>query len=183
MDLMKKLRAWRIIGKTLNIQGVDRIVDPFRGVMNRILAAPTHNFEGDIPWTPLGKDLSKCRASSIITAGFHTKDQEPFDVDSAVGDPSFRRISFDVDKSDLRIAHTHYPHQRVNQDINVLLPLDRMRELTQMGVLAGLAPYFYSFGFAGMLTKAFIKEPGGTAHKAAKLLKEDGADFVVFVPG
>ena len=62
------------------------------------------------------------------------------------------------------------------------MPIDRLRTLVERGVLGGLAPNFYSFGWGGGLTKEYLHPETGTAHQVAKLLVADGADFALFVP-
>ena len=151
-------------------------------MVNTVASWPTRASDGEVPWTPFAKKLSESKMAVVTTAGLHMDGQEPFDVLAGKGDPSFRAFSSDFDKADLRIAHAHYSHARAEKDINVILPIDAMRQLVEQGVLGGLAPNFYSFGFGGGITKEYIEPPDGTAHQLADRLKEDQADFVLLVP-
>jgi len=183
MDLVKKTKFWRGFGKLINAPYVSSVIDPARGLINVVSAARTRQREGETPWTQFEKKLSESYISVVTTAGFHLEGQEPFDIDSAKGDPTFRALQSDFDKSQLRIADVHYPHARAKKDINVLLPIDRLRELVANNVLAGLAPNFYSFGWSGGgLTREFIEPGSGTAHLLSQRLREDGADFVLLAP-
>jgi hypothetical protein len=102
-------------------------------------------------------------------------------MDSKAGDASFRVLSSELDLESVRIAHTHYSHRYVDEDRNVLLPLERLRELETGGVFQ-LASRFYSFGFGGTLTKAYIDPSTGTAHELSRELVKDGVDAVLLVP-
>ena len=117
----------------------------------------------------------------VTTAGLHLDSDRPFDVDDPRGDASFREIPADVEVSRLRIAHAHYTHRWWEQDPEVILPLDRLRELESASVLQ-LAPRFFSFGFGGLLTREFIDPKAGTAHQVARCLADDGVDLALLVP-
>lgn len=136
---------------------------------------------GDIPWTPFSRRLAECRVALVSTAGFHLATDRPFDIDAKQGDPSFRVIPMEADPATLAISHVHYPHRYAEQDPNVLLPLDRLRELGDEGVFK-LAPRCYSFGFAGTLTGALVDAPSGTAQQVADRLRDDGADILLVAP-
>ena len=47
---------------------------------------------GLIRWTPFNKPLSESSLAIISTAGFYLEDDKPFDIDSALGDVSYRII-------------------------------------------------------------------------------------------
>lgn len=109
-------------------------------------------------------------------------DQEPFDTAAALGDPSFRVIPRDVDVGSLRIAHTHFSHRRAEEDINVIFPLERLREMAEEGIIGSVAPRHFSFGF-DLHVKELVDPVKGTAHKVASVLREDGVDVALFIPG
>ncbi len=177
----KKTKVWRWLEAFAN-NPVGAELYRTAGPMVNALAGSTQTPRlGDIPWAPFAKELSECRVALVSTAGFHRPDDEPFDADALAGDPSFREISVEADPQSLLITHAHYPHRYAEQDPNVLLPLDRLRELRDEGVL-GLAPRCFSFGFAGTLTGALVGEPDGTAHALARRLRDDGADVALVAP-
>lgn len=99
----------------------------------------------DVPWTRVQTPLSSSYVCLITTGGLHLKTDEPFNMDDPQGDPTFRLIPASATQSDLIITHNYYNHADADRDFNVLLPLDRVRELAKAGFLAGLTPTHYSF--------------------------------------
>ena len=70
----------------------------------------------------------------------------------------------------------------IQKDINVLFPIDRLRELIEAKVIGKLASNFYSFGFGGNMTEEYIGESDGSAHQLAQELIADEVDYVIMVP-
>ena len=99
----------------------------------------------DVPWTPMSKPLTACRVSLITTGGLHLKTDPPFNMDDPKGDPTFRVIPANATQTDLTITHNYYTHADADRDFNILLPLDRVTELTRAGHLGGVTPSHYSF--------------------------------------
>lgn len=99
----------------------------------------------DVPWTPFLKPLQECRVCLITTGGLHSREDRPFDMKNAQGDPTYRRIPRDARAADLTITHNYYDHRDADRDFNILLPLDRLRELERMGFVGNAAPTHYSF--------------------------------------
>ena len=97
-----------------------------------------------VSWTPIGKPLSECVVTLFTTGGVHLQSNQAFDIDSAHGDPSFREIPANIDTSKLAVTHSHYSHVDADRDVNCMLPLDRLRELCDQGVIGGIAPTAYS---------------------------------------
>lgn len=101
--------------------------------------------ESGIPWTPLRKPLRECRACLVTTGGLHLRADRPFDMEDADGDPTYRLIPGDARADDLTITHNYYDHRDADRDFNIILPLDRVRELAGEGLVGGLTPSHYSF--------------------------------------
>jgi D-proline reductase (dithiol) PrdB len=99
----------------------------------------------DVPWTPMRKPLTACRVCLITTGGLHLKTDQPFDMNDPQGDPTFRTIPANMTQDDLIITHDYYNHADADRDFNILLPLDRVTELTRAGNLGGATPSHYSF--------------------------------------
>ncbi|RLC18406.1 MAG: hypothetical protein DRH93_16610 [Deltaproteobacteria bacterium] len=182
MDIVKKLKFWRGLGKIFDTKIGSSISEASRNPINWMVSLAVSTNNDDIPWTPFNKPLSESSLAIISTAGFYLEDDKPFDVDSALGDASYRIIPSDVNSEKLKIAHPHYSHARVKKDINVLFPIDHLRELLNVKVIGRLATNFYSFGFGGNMTKEFIGESNGSAHQLVKELKADEVDYVLMVP-
>jgi len=177
------LSFWRAYGAFANSKVGRAVLDNDGGLISGATAAAMRiNLEEEVPWTPLEKPVRECRVALVVTTGIHTAEQEPFDVDAALGDSSFRIIDNDVDPSTLQIAHTHYPHERADKDINVVFPLGRLREAAAAGGIGELAPRHVSFGFCAV-TGALVKPPDGTAHQVAAMLRDDAVDLALLVPG
>src|ERR671930_101250 len=92
-----------------------------------------------VPFTPFERDLSRATVAIVSAGGVHRRDQEPFNIADELGDLSFRRIGGDAHSSDLMVTHHHYDHADADRDINVVFPLDPLRELQAEGFIAELA--------------------------------------------
>ena len=92
-----------------------------------------------VPFTPLDRPLSKCVVALVTAAGVHRRDQEPFNIADDLGDLTFRVIGGEDVSSDLMVTHHHYDHTDADQDINVVFPLEILRELAAEGMIGGVA--------------------------------------------
>lgn len=134
-----------------------------------------------IPWAPLARPLSECTVALVTTAGVHRRTDPPFDMEDPDGDPSVRVIPSDVDPEALTITHKYYDHAAADRDINVVLPLDRLRELREEGLVGAIAPFCY--GFMGHIDGRHIATlVEVTAPAVATRLRADGADAVFLTP-
>lgn len=132
----------------------------------------------DVPWTPLAKPLGACRVALVTSAGVHLDADPPFDLASRDGDPTFRRIPGDVEPRRLRISHNHYDTRDAERDVNVVFPIERLRELAAEGRVGAVAPVHYGFGWI-QAVEPLVRE---TAPLAARELVEAGVDAVVLAP-
>lgn len=183
MDLFSSLKLWEIFGKVINSRPGVKFIDVTRPVyewFSKYLAAG--GSKEPAPFTPFEGSLNRARVGLVTTTGVYMDGQEPFDVDAALGDSSYRSIPSDVDISTLRIAHTHFPHARAEQDINVIFPVERLRELVEEGAVGSLAGDFLSYGF-DLHVKELVDPQTGTAHEAARAYRDDGVDVVLITPG
>ncbi|NJD69289.1 MAG: hypothetical protein C3F12_02625 [Candidatus Methylomirabilota bacterium] len=134
-----------------------------------------------IPWTLVKKPIRESVIGLVTTAGVHLKAQPPFDMDDPNGDPSFRVISADTKPQELTITHKYYDHSAADKDLNVVLPLDRLKELKAEGLIGGIAPFVY--GFMGHIDGPHVKTlVQQTAPEVARRLRRDGAEAVVLTP-
>ena len=134
-----------------------------------------------VPWTPLRKPLAQCRVALVSSAGFSLPSQLPFDESVKGGDPSFREIAGDADVKTLIETHRSesFDHAGLQQDPNLVFPLDRARELVAAGRIGSLNRRHLSF--MGSLTAPgrFMRD---TMPEAAGWLTEDGVDVALLVP-
>lgn len=130
-----------------------------------------------IPYTPRTREVQNSIFALITTAGVHLRDQEPFDVD---GDNSWRIIPGDVESQQLMVTHDHYDHRDADHDINCVFPIDRLRELTHDGIIAGVNNIH--LGFMGY-TQNFRDLYERSAPEMAKLILRSKADGVILTAG
>ncbi len=142
-------------------------------------------FQSEIPtailpplvWTPVKKPLSEMRVALVTGTGVHLKGDERYNL---VCDSSFRVIPGDAATGDLAVSHGGYDNSDVLADINSMFPLDRLRELAEEGLIAGIAPRHIGFmGGSGDL-KALANETGPAI---AEILKKDEVDAAIFTAG
>ena len=135
----------------------------------------------DIPWAPLTKDLRECKIALVTTAGVHLRSQSPFDMEDKDGDPSWREIPSHVDPKDFMITHNYYDHRDADQDINVVFPVERLRELEAERVIGGISSRYFSF--MGHITSQHLHTLiERTGPEVARILKGDGADAAFLTP-
>ena len=93
------------------------------------------------------------------------------------GEQTFRAIG--ADQHDLRMGHwsLNYDRSGFAADLNVVMPIDRLRELAADGIIGRVAPRHLSFMGALDETMATVRMDSGPA--AAKLLRDDGVDVVL----
>ncbi|HXX53663.1 MAG TPA: glycine/sarcosine/betaine reductase selenoprotein B family protein [Thermodesulfovibrionales bacterium] len=137
---------------------------------------------GEIPWTPVTKKLRESIIALVTTAGVHHRDQKPFDMEDPNGDPSSRAIRSTRFSAGLMITHDYYDHADADRDINIVFPVDRLREFQQEGLIGKLADTHY--GFMGHIKKPHLSVLiSKTAPEVSQLLKAAGVDIVLLTPG
>lgn len=137
-----------------------------------------------IPWTPLTKSLAECKVALISSGGIALKEDKPFDKEGERqnpwwGDPSYRIIPKIASTKDVEIYHLHFDPEFGRNDINCLLPIQRLNEMEASGEIGEAAESHYSI--MGYLPKP--DEMLATSVPAMiQNLKDEGADVVVLVP-
>jgi D-proline reductase (dithiol) PrdB len=134
-----------------------------------------------IPWTALSKPLSQCKVALVTTGGVHLKTDNPFDMFDTRGDPSYRQISSSVSPAELMITHDYYDHRDADEDINLVFPIEILRQCQREGLLGATADFFY--GFMGHIEEPHVDTLiNRTAKEVALQLKQQQADVVILVP-
>ena len=127
--------------------------------------------------TPLlaGPALAQRRVVLISTAGLHRREDRLFQP----GDASYRVIPAATPAAELLMSHISVNFDRTGfqQDLNVVLPIDRLRELAADGAVGSMAAMHYSFMGAADPAQA---EPN--AKHLAGLLQRDRVDAAVLIP-
>ena len=123
-----------------------------------------------------GTPLPERRLAIVTTAGLTHRGDAPFALRS--GD--YRAIPGGSDGTDLVMSHSSVNFDRTGfqQDVNVVFPIDRARELVAEQRLGSLAAYHYSFMGASLDAEGY--EPG--ARALAGLLADDAVDAVLLSP-
>jgi D-proline reductase (dithiol) PrdB len=165
-----------------------KVVDSYRfiGGMTKRMVRSWIKLESprEIPWTSLSKPLSDCIVALISTGGIALNTDRPFDQEGERrnpwwGDPSYRIIPQTANTKNIRVYHQHIDPSLAEQDLNCLLPLDRLSELAAMGKVGRVAPSHYSF-------MGYILEPQELLEKSIPAiiehLQEDKVDVVVLIP-
>ena len=139
----------------------------------------SHEFAGFLqgrPWVN-PPPLKKLRVALITSAGLHRLGDRPF-ADGA-GASEYRVIEGDVNGSELVMSHlsSNFDRSGFAQDVNVVFPIDRLKELAAEGVIGAVAGFHYAFNGS-----APIKTLEAPARKVAAMLKADRVDAVLLTP-
>ena len=109
-----------------------------------------------VPFTPLRTGVRSARIALVTTAGiWNTATDQPFDYareqrEPLWGDPSFRVLPSSIRQEQVGAGHLHLNNDDLLADINIALPIDRLRELVAAGEVGSMADHHYSFmGFQG----------------------------------
>jgi len=131
--------------------------------------------------TPLRKPLSACRVALVTTAGLSLPDQPPFDPTIRVGDHSFREFPGDISPQSLEMNHRSraFDQTGILRDRNLVLPLDRLREMRERGEIGTTAAHHYSFMGSIPGPRKLIQN---SAPEVARRLAADGVDVVLLTP-
>ena len=97
------------------------------------------------PFTPARRAVTMTSLALIASAGAYIDGTEPFDTNAAGGDFNVRELPSEIELSDLRFAVRGYDASFVEQDANVQVPLDRLREFAGNRIIGQIAPAFWSF--------------------------------------
>jgi D-proline reductase (dithiol) PrdB len=165
-----------------------KVVDSYRfigGITKRLVRSWIKLEAGrEIPWTPLSRPLSDCTVALISSGGIALKTDTPFDQEGERqnpwwGDPSFRIIPQSAKTEEIRVYHQHIDPSLAEEDINCLLPIDRLSELAESGRIGRAAPRHYSL-------MGYILEPEELLEVSTPAIIEqlhvDEVDLVLLVP-
>jgi D-proline reductase (dithiol) PrdB len=134
-----------------------------------------------VPFTPFERTLQKSTIAIVTAAGVHLKEQEPFNIADELGDLGYRVLPQEVDSSELMVTHHHYDHTDADADINVVFPLDVLRDLQAEGFIEATAKKHIGYMGYTMQLKAMYE---GTAPEIANEIdKGSRADAVVLTGG
>lgn len=126
------------------------------------------------PWVT-GPPLEERRVAIISTAGLHRRGDRLFSHSAA----DYRVIPGEIGADDLVMSHvsTNFDRTGFAQDLNVVFPIDRLREMASEGVIGGVAQFHYS-----VMGATHPGEMESTVRHLAGMLKKDRVDAVLLVP-
>jgi D-proline reductase (dithiol) PrdB len=129
---------------------------------------------GPTPFVP-GPPLRERRVAIVTTSGVHSRSDRPFDIGAA----DYRVIPGDTPAGELIMSHVsvNFDRSGFQEDINVVFPLDRLRELEMGGVIGSISDFHYSFMGAAPIRALETK-----ARELAALLRKDRVDAVLLTP-
>ena len=131
------------------------------------------------PWKPFEKPLNQVRLALISSGGIFNEGQTPFEP-WAVNDLSYREIDIDTDFSKLNLHHNYFDHRDALQDLNVVYPVDRLKELAKEGFIGSFAPTVISLGMGRLYKRTALQKE--TVPKIMEVLKNQDTEAVLLVP-
>jgi D-proline reductase (dithiol) PrdB len=143
---------------------------------------PTRTAVRDIPCpafdtTPFvtGPRLSERRVAIVSSAALIHRGDKPFDF----GSGECRAVSGAWDNADILMSHVSINHDRngYRRDLNVIYPIDRLRELAEEGVIGSVADTHFSV--MGSTDPAAMVD---SANSIANALHADRVNAIVLCP-
>jgi D-proline reductase (dithiol) PrdB len=163
-------------------RAVAKLITRFPSLSSKVAEGYNPLENRDIPWEPVKELLSDSKIAVVTTAGVHHRNQKPFDMKDKDGDPSYRVIDIKRPVSVLMITHDYYDHADADKDINIVFPIERLKEFEQESLIGRVADAHYGFmgHIDGRHIQTLIKE---NAPDVAQRLKADNVDVVLLTPG
>ena len=134
-----------------------------------------------VPFTPFDRPLSRATIALVTAAGVHRRDQEPFNIADELGDLTFRIFGPETLPADLMVTHHHYDHSDADRDINVVFPIDALRNLVSEGFIGGEAREHLGYMGYTMQLKRMYEETA--PQMAEEIDKKSRADAVILTGG
>jgi len=137
-----------------------------------------------IPWTPMATPLAHSTVALVSTAGVARLDDAPFDEEGERrnpwwGDPGYRLIPQQTTERDVGLHHLHIDRRFGAEDLDVVLPMRRLRELASEGVVGRAADTHYSLMGYQLRPEVLERE---TAPAIAREMRVRGVDAAALVP-
>jgi D-proline reductase (dithiol) PrdB len=164
------------------------MVDSYRlldGVAKRVMqhwsslraATPT-------PWTPLDMPLPQCTIALVSAAALALNSDPSFDVqierlDPWFSDPSYRVLPCNTRTGEAQSFHLHINPAFATQDLNCVMPLERLAELVAMGEVGESAPSHYSYIGYTLRPERLLRE---TVPSVVERMRKECVDAVVLIP-
>jgi D-proline reductase (dithiol) PrdB len=117
-----------------------RIEDIPQPTRDNIFALASPELPGS-PWVQ-PKPLADCRLAVLTSAALHPRSEMPF----AAGSAEYRELPATLAPGDMLMSHISINFDRIGfqRDVNVVYPIDRMRDLARAGLVGAVADTHYS---------------------------------------
>jgi D-proline reductase (dithiol) PrdB len=150
-----------------------RIEDMPEGLAKHMRHLPLPEFS-ETPYVS-GPAVAERRVALVSTAGLSMRGEAPF----GMGGADYRVIPGDAGPGDIVMSHISVNFDRTGyqRDWNVVLPLDRLREMASDGVIGSVADHHYSF--MGATDPA---EMESAAKDIAGHMAAEGVNAVLLLP-
>jgi D-proline reductase (dithiol) PrdB len=123
----------------------------------------------------IGPALAGRRIAVVSSAGLLRRGERPF----VSGDADYRVLPADTPADQILMSHVSVNFDRTGflRDVNVVLPLDRLREMATAGIIGSVAASHYSF-----MGASDPRTMETNARAVAGRLKADRVDGVLLTP-
>ena len=122
--------------------------------------------------------------SLVSSAGIALKTDAPFNPeietqDPWFADPSYRVLPQTVRTGDTQVCHRHINRRFAKQDLNSVLPIERLKELAALGEIGAAAPSHFSYMGYTLRPERLLREsvPG-----IVEQLQKEHVDVVMLIP-
>ena len=126
------------------------------------------------PWAE-GPPLAERRVAIVTTAGLGLRGEDAFSQGAA----DYRVIPAETDSADILMTHISVNFDRTGfqDDVNVVFPIDRLREMAADGEIGSVAEFHYSF-----MGATDPEQLEGSARALAGMIREDKVNAVLLSP-
>lgn len=156
---------------------------PFRARFERPPRLPG---EDEPVWAPFETRLDEARIALVSSAGLYLRaGQDPFDEEGERqrpdwGDPTWRPIPSTTRPDELAMMHLHVNNEDVLADPDIALPINRLNELAEDGVIGAAADTHVSV--MGFQHDALEGWRDSTGPEIVELFRRERVDGVIFAP-
>lgn len=183
---------WKL-GDAYDDGGLDRLIQHAYEWQVRAYEGEGRWSYDDGPFTPISKPVSESRLALLTSSGHFVDgdDPEPFGVKNMSQEEAAARISeflriaptlsvipLDTPAARLSVRHGGYDIRGSQADRNVTLPMDRLMELEQEGVIGELLPEVYSFVGAAA-QRPLLRKRG---REWVEMFRQQEVDAALLVP-
>ena len=182
-----------LIGHLIDDGDTRPIVETIINAQAEAYAGPGSFEYEDGPFTKLDQPVSESRVALLTTTGHFVKgnDPNPFGIENLTqeqattmtaefgrADPVLSEIPTTTSAANTRVRHAGYDIRASASDRNVSLPIDRMNELADEGVIGGFVSP--AFSFVGLTSQLRLRNEIG--FEWAARAKAAGAQAALLIP-